>query len=185
MTLEETIKHAEEVAKEMNESAKAWQKAKDRGNHGWSKSDIENVESSIIACSKYAAEHRQLAEWLKDYKRLKEQEPCEDTISRQAVFDAMRKNHRSEGRDIDGDYIEGDYRESLYDDIISIPPVTPKPKTGQFAKWVAREIFDDMWEYNKDAFAELACRKLEKIGIVKANGDKWELVDPQKSDNYN
>lgn len=46
-----------------------------------------------------------------------------------------------------------------------------------FAKWVAREIFDDEWEYNKDAFAEIACRKLEKLGIVEANGDEWELVE--------
>ena len=52
----------------------------------------------------------------------------------------------------------------------------------KFAEWVAREIFDDMWEYNKDAFAEIACRKLEKMGIVKANGDEWELVEPQESE---
>lgn len=50
-----------------------------------------------------------------------------------------------------------------------------------FARWVAREIFDDNWEYNKDAnFAEIACRKLEKLGIVRAIGDEWELVEPQE-----
>ena len=46
----------------------------------------------------------------------------------------------------------------------------------KFAKWVANEIFDDMWEYNKDAFAEVACRKLEKLGMVKANEDVWEKL---------
>ena len=61
-------------------------------------------------------------------------------------------------------------------------PDEQEPKTGQFAKWVATEIFDDMWEYNKDAFAEIACRKLAKLGIVRANGDKWELVEPQESE---
>ncbi len=55
-----------------------------------------------------------------------------------------------------------------------------EPKTKQFAKWVAREIFDEMWEYNKDAFAELACRKLAKLGIVRAKGNEWELVEPQE-----
>lgn len=50
-------------------------------------------------------------------------------------------------------------------------------KTWQFVEWVAREIFDEMWEYNKDAFAEIACRKLEKLGIVRAKGDEWELVE--------
>jgi len=46
----------------------------------------------------------------------------------------------------------------------------------KFAEWVATEIFDDMWEYNKDAFAEIACRKLSKVGLVKADGDKWVFV---------
>ena len=57
-----------------------------------------------------------------------------------------------------------------------------EPKTWQFAEWVAREIFDDMWEYNKDAFAEIACRKLAKLGIVKESGDVWELVEQQESE---
>lgn len=51
-----------------------------------------------------------------------------------------------------------------------------------FALWLADEIFDEMWEYNKDAFEELACRKLAKLGIVRANGGKWELVEPQETE---
>lgn len=61
-------------------------------------------------------------------------------------------------------------------------PDDQEPKTGQFAKWLASEIFDDNREYNKDSFDELACRKLAKLGIVRANGDKWELVVPQESE---
>ncbi|MCI6677472.1 MAG: hypothetical protein MSG78_11395 [Clostridiales bacterium] len=57
-----------------------------------------------------------------------------------------------------------------------------EPKTEQFAKWVAEEIFDDMWEYKKDSFAEIACRKLAKLGIVRAKGDEWELVEPKESE---
>lgn len=57
-----------------------------------------------------------------------------------------------------------------------------EPKTEQFAKWVASEIFSDMWEYNMDAFAELACRKLAELGIVRAKGDEWELIDTQESE---
>ena len=52
----------------------------------------------------------------------------------------------------------------------------------EFAKWVASEIFDELWEYNKDAFDELACRKLAKLGIVRAKGDEWELVETQESE---
>ena len=38
-----------------------------------------------------------------------------------------------------------------------------------------------MWEYNKDSFAEIACRKLAKLGIVRAKGDEWELVESEAS----
>ena len=58
-----------------------------------------------------------------------------------------------------------------------IEALEQEPKMEQFAKWVATEIFDDMWEYNKDSFAEIACRKLAKLGIVRAKGDEWELVE--------
>ena len=78
MTLEEAISHAEEVAGENSKSYEELLACKNRGNVGWSKFDIESVDKSIEQCQKCAEEHRQLAEWLKDYKRLKEQEPCGD-----------------------------------------------------------------------------------------------------------
>ena len=65
---------------------------------------------------------------------------------------------------------------------MAIKALEQESETEQFAKWVAREIFDDMWEYNKDAFAEIACRKLAKMGIVNAKGDVWELAEPQGSE---
>ena len=65
---------------------------------------------------------------------------------------------------------------------MSIKALEQEPKMEQFAKWVATEIFDDMWEYNKDSFAEIACRKLAKLGIVRANGDEWELVESRESE---
>lgn len=42
-----------------------------------------------------------------------------------------------------------------------------------FAKWVTTEILDDNWEDNIGAFAEIACRKLNKFGLVKADGNMW------------
>ena len=65
---------------------------------------------------------------------------------------------------------------------VAINALEQEPKMEQFAKWVATEIFDDMWKYNKDSFAEIACRKLAKLGIVRAKGDEWELVEPQESE---
>ena len=65
---------------------------------------------------------------------------------------------------------------------VAIPSADKTEHWKDFAVWVAKEIFDDEWEYNKDAFAEIACRKLNKLGIVKAKGDEWELVEPQESE---
>lgn len=100
-----------------------------------------------------------------------EQEPCEDAISRQAMLDLAKK----------GVLISNGNHESVCKAINDLPSVNPQyPNTEQFAKWVATEIFDDNWEYNKDAFAEIACRKLTKLGIVKAKGDEWELIKSQE-----
>lgn len=58
MTLDEAIKHAEEVAEEKENEGKL----------------LCQSEGASIGCLTCAEEHRQLAEWLRDYKRLKEQE---------------------------------------------------------------------------------------------------------------
>ena len=82
-----------------------------------------------MACQdmKCAEEHRQLAEWLKDYKRLKEAEPCGDCISRKAATDRF-------------DLVQSDDKCMSYDDIMaflfSLPPVEPERKKG---KWEIAE----------------------------------------------
>ena len=71
MTLEEAIKHAEEVAKEQDKLCKRYD-----GASGYSRSHNEAIRTAAAKrCEECAGEHRQLAEWLKDYKRLLEQEP--------------------------------------------------------------------------------------------------------------
>lgn len=59
MTLDEAIAHAEEVVERMGEMKNQYQS---RGNH---------IVERWDTCDKCAEEHNQLAEWLKDYKRLK------------------------------------------------------------------------------------------------------------------
>ena len=61
MTLDEAIKHAEEVAEE---NEKFCFKKNGKGGYFNEDTDWDN--------KKCAEEHRQLAEWLKDYKRLLE-----------------------------------------------------------------------------------------------------------------
>lgn len=59
MTIEEAIKHCEEVAD---------RKERQVANGDWEKGSM--TEHDCIEC---ASDHRQLAAWLKDYKRLMEQ----------------------------------------------------------------------------------------------------------------
>ena len=112
MTLDETIKHAEEV---MNENL---EKTKGR-----------NASDPIaINCFECAEEHRQLAEWLKDYKRLLEQEPWEDCIGReetkQFLYERIDRLNDDELYDIFSKIIDDMYNE--------LPPVTPQSKIGHW-----------------------------------------------------
>ena len=69
MTLDEAIKHAEEVAEKFESLHERYENMdEDRL--------LFRVEEN--ECKKCAEEHRQLAEWLKELKQLREQEPCED-----------------------------------------------------------------------------------------------------------
>ena len=43
-----------------------------------------------------------------------------------------------------------------------------------FCEWVASEVTnEESWEVNSDSFAEIACRKLHKLGIIDKQGDSW------------
>ena len=68
MSLDDAIKHAEEVA---DREEKKIVPKEDYQNMPW----IDESNSSCLKCSQ---EHRQLAEWLKELKTYKEQEPCND-----------------------------------------------------------------------------------------------------------
>ena len=92
MTLEEAIKHAEEVAKSCQ--LKAYDIERD---------DYKDLEEC-------ATEHRQLVEWLRELKRLREQELCEDVVSRAEAIRICKER----GHDNSAYYIE------------QLPSVTPK-----------------------------------------------------------
>ncbi len=43
-----------------------------------------------------------------------------------------------------------------------------------FARWVAVEVIDEeLWTYNYLSFAELACRKLVKLGIMQESDGEY------------
>jgi len=64
MTLEEAIKHCEEVAKENDDSAKEFYRVSKLETHP----DRKHAEDGYAECKKCADEHRQLAEWLMELK---------------------------------------------------------------------------------------------------------------------
>ena len=82
MTLDEAIKHCEEQANLLEESAAGC--------------DMTDKIEKEIACrsGKCAAEHRQLAEWLKELKTLRKQDVHDNNVGkldcRQAALDDLR-----------------------------------------------------------------------------------------------
>ena len=71
MTLDEAIKHAEEVAEEKEHYRDV------RKIHLDNRNNHNNIVHYQKACE-CAEEHRQLAGWLKELKQLREQEHCKD-----------------------------------------------------------------------------------------------------------
>lgn len=120
MTLDEAIKHAEEVAEEKQLKANNLKQCKDYGN------PKSTITSGVSECETCADEHRQLAEWLKDYKRLLEQQPSDDIcVSRASLKDIIGKLETKCNSKYGRDSI---YAEALYDfvyEIKALPPVTP------------------------------------------------------------
>jgi hypothetical protein len=105
MTIDEAIIHAEKVMVDNLEKTK----------------NRNSADPVAIQCFLCADEHRQLAEWLKDYKRLLEQEPCDDAISRQAAIDACLNGWNK------------DYKE-IVKEIRALPPVTPQYTEAEIQK---------------------------------------------------
>ncbi len=68
MTLDEAIVHAEDAAKEQDKLCKRYDDAS-----GYTRSHNEDIRTSgAKSCEKCAAEHRQLAGWLKELKQYRE-----------------------------------------------------------------------------------------------------------------
>ena len=65
MTLDEAIKHCEEVARQNEISAITYKNCKDIKSNMYEKLTAEKAENDCREC---AVEHRQLAEWLKELR---------------------------------------------------------------------------------------------------------------------
>ena len=81
ITLDGAIKHAEEVAEEQDNLCKRYDDAS-----GYSRSHNESIRVADAKwCERCAKEHRQLAEWLKELKQLRQQASWIPIVYREAT----------------------------------------------------------------------------------------------------
>lgn len=51
----------------------------------------------------------------------------------------------------------------------------------EFLHWVAEEVIDEKsWDLNCISFPEIACRKLNKLGIIDTDGQRWIYTPPKE-----
>ena len=96
MTLDEAIRHCEDVVEEKEAICNVIE------NEGETWTDSGKTHYDI--CKKCAEEHRQLAEWLKELKRLKEQEP---------ILNKIRDEIEELDEYYDNDYFSGN-KDAMY-----------------------------------------------------------------------
>ena len=62
--------------------------------------------------------------------------------------------------------------------VLPEPEITFERLQGEwieFARWVAKEVLDDYFEDTSGAFAEIACRKLVKLGLVEVKDNVYKM----------
>ena len=134
-------------------------------------------------------ERRQLVEWLKDYKRLLEQESCEDVISRQAVLDAMYELCDTGETLRENPYRDNPYIDAITDAIYELPSVTPaerirhckdckwwKDSDGVFRRGIGAESscpFNTKEIYEGDAYCyRFESKESEGNGVLEQLAEK-------------
>ena len=107
MELEDAIKHCEEVTKENDDSAKEFYRISKLETHP----DRKCAEDGYVECKKCAAEHRQLAEWLKELLRARvllkaTHELLEKADDSPYVLNALEIIVNYDGAEYDGQYLK-------------------------------------------------------------------------------
>lgn len=88
MTLDEAIKHCEEVAEQNETSAITYKNCKEIKSNLYEKLVAEKAENDCREC---AEEHRQLAEWLMEVKDLREENKQLKRILKVAISNIYKK----------------------------------------------------------------------------------------------
>lgn len=118
------------------------------------------LDKSVIADSRMKL-HKRLEELCKLAIKALEQEPCEDTISRQEVIETLKE--------LDWNY-NGHPGGEVYSAIYKLPPVQPKPKTG----WIP--VSERLPEIRQHVLCQ--CRG-NNYSVLRLNQDSgWECIYP-------
>ena len=127
MTLDEAIKHCEEVAEENQAVVDS----------------CDYYEENMVKCEECVKEHRQLATWLRELKQLKEQASCKDCISREKLDKALYEHFHEE----DSPNNITDVRLGAVRNFIKrFPPTNPQePKTGHWIYSTAVNTGEIIW----------------------------------------
>lgn len=97
-------------------------------------------------------EFKQIAEWLKELKAYKEQEPCDDAISREAALEAILTRVPDFCGGDEGGNLVGRNETASY--IRNLPSVTPKQKTGE---WI------ELKDHKPEAYEDVLVRDRRKL----------------------
>ena len=89
-----------------------------------------------------------------------------DLISREAAIEAIEE---LKNRYLDRKVVLA----KAQDAVNNLPTISPKTGYIEFAEWVAEEVMRE--DFGDGFFAEAACRKLYRLGIITMDGDKWKL----------
>lgn len=144
MTLDEAIKRAKKIAEEQEKAAKEWHENQVRKCELIRFAEMDYTHEN--ECKKCADEHRQLTEWLKDYKRLLEQQPCDDCVSRADLlkeyenrFIELQKAHQTD-KQLGVNWCINTLKD--------MPPVTPTFPKGATNGDVMLAIFKEIQHYS-------------------------------------
>lgn len=144
LNLDDAIKHCEEVAEEQEKLCKV-------------NDSFNFAQPKWKECGE---EHRQLAEWLKEYKRLKEQDPCEKAVSVQDCINAIENT--------DCELSPQAWKE-ITTSIMSLPPVTPAQR------WihVSERLPEENGFYLATCDGEICGENEPFTGLAEYENGKW------------
>lgn len=119
MTIDEAIKQIEEIAEDNQKVVDTHHISDDISLDELYADDTEIIEEYLERYKECADDYRQLAEWLNELKQLREQQSCEDAISREQALKELN------WLDLESDY----YGEKVEEMLNSLPSVMPKGVT--------------------------------------------------------